>query len=239
MNPLLATYEPATARMILDVVRYLKQSGFTIPDGQKRPPLFTNVSLYVHNASTTEDIPAYACMQSSGVVIDESDPELTRIKVGKPVDEDGNAGMYLFNGPASIPADHGGIAYAGPIVRALTDGSPIAHGASWGPAAGAWTIAPGGMFRMLGADAIGTDVSRIYITGAPGCRLFVAELTSAWSSLSASAEISAIDGTTLTVLENSTLYDPLGIFTILSAGDSLLAIKQDGKYYAINAPCPS
>ncbi len=237
-DQILATYEPATARMILEVVRYLQQSGFVIPGGRKQPGIFTAPPLYVKNTSD-EEIPAYACMQSTGVVVDEADPDLTLIRVDKPVDADGNAGMYLFNGSSPIPIDQGGIAYAGPIVRALTDGSAITHGAAWGPVEGKWAITNGGLFRMLGADVLGTNLSRIYISGASGCRLFVAQLTSAWNSLSASAQISSINGTALTVLESSTIYDPLGIFGILGVDDYLLAIKQDGKYYTINAPCPS
>lgn len=70
--------------------------------------------------------------------------------------------------------------------------------------------------------------------------MFVAQLTGSWSSRTATADISTLDGVDWTLLEeDATIYDPLSIFGTLASGDYCYVLKQNGKYYAIQAPCPS
>lgn len=52
----------------------------------------------------------------------------------------------------------------------------------------------------------------------------------------ADADIIEMDGTDTTWDRN--VLDPLGIFSTLEAGDPGLCIKQNGKFYVIQAPCP-
>jgi hypothetical protein len=150
-------------------VRYLKASGFVIePDGRKPQFVPPDAPIYVRNDSG-EEIPPFACLQTTGTVDIGGQNYVT---VDKPIDDTGDAGWYLFNGIAPIPATGTniyGIAYDGPLVRMLTDGSAIVCGEKWQPDVGQWAIIPGGeMFTAVGADDIEPDVMRGFMYRAGG-----------------------------------------------------------------------
>ena len=157
---------PENMRLILDVVKYLKASGFVIPAGRHNsqfvPP---DAPIYIRN-DTGEEIPAFACVQCTGTVEAGGQNYVT---VDKPADITGASGEYLFNGIAPIETSGYGIAYDGPLVRMLTDGSSIVCGDSWQPQVASFEVTPGGsMFSAVGADDIETDVMRAFITPAGG-----------------------------------------------------------------------
>lgn len=159
----IGAYDTYTAKIVLDVVRYLRDSGFVIPQhGRGNQFIPPDAYIYVRNDSG-EEVPAFACMQVTGTV--ESGGQ-NYIKVNKPTDTNGDDGRYLFNGVAPIEAGGYGVAYDGPFVRMLTDGSSITVGDLWEPEIGQWTVTPGGtQFSAVGADDIKTDVMRAFILG--------------------------------------------------------------------------
>jgi hypothetical protein len=75
--------------------------------------------------------------------------------------------------------------------------------------------------------------------GGGGASLFAFELTADMTSKAGAADISSIDGISITSLESSTVYDPQNIFATLGTGDTGLCIRQGGKYYIIQANCPA
>ena len=157
---------PENMRTILDVVKYLKASGFVIPAGRMNtqfiPP---DAPIYIRN-DTGVEIPAFACVQCTGTV--EAGGQ-NYIKVVKPADITATSGGYLFNGIAPIEISGYGIAYDGPLVRMLTNGSTIVCGDGWQPVVGAFTVATGGdLFSAVGADDIATNVMRAFIVPAGG-----------------------------------------------------------------------
>jgi len=152
---------PENMRLILDVVRYLKVSGFTIDAGRGNsqfvPP---NAPIYIRN-DTGVEIPPFACVQCTGTVEAGGQNYIT---VDYPADVNGTSGGYLFNGIAPIEIGGYGIAYDGPLVRMLTDGSAIVCGASWQPQINSFEVTPGGtVFSAVGADDIDDDVMRAFI----------------------------------------------------------------------------
>jgi len=161
----IGAYSPENARLILDVVRYLKESGFIIePGGRKQQFIPPEAAIYVRNDSG-EEIPPFACLQTTGTVDTGGQNYIT---VDKPVDDTGAAGGYLFNGIAPIEIDGYGIAHDGPVARMLTDGSTVNCGDKWKPDIGEWAVIEGeGPFVAIGLDDIETDVMRAFIT-APG-----------------------------------------------------------------------
>lgn len=156
-------YDPETARMVLAVIRQLKQAGLVEnPRRRGRQTLQPETPIYVLNVSG-ETIPAYACMQATGT--DDLDGQCF-IEVDQPADSTGEAGWFLFNGPIAIPDGERGVAHDGPLVRALSSATT----GSCGPVASSWTVAAqsDGMFTAVGADAITTSISKIFVGGATG-----------------------------------------------------------------------
>lgn len=169
MSPRRAVFTPDTAKLILEVVRYLKASGFVIEPGGRKPQFVPpDAPVYVRNDSG-EKIPPFACLQTTGTVDLGGQNYVT---VDKPIDNTGEAGLYLFNGIAPIPGTGNniyGIAYDGPLVRMLTDGTAIVCGENWQPDVGEWAVVPGGeLFTAVGADDIEPDVMRGFIQSAGG-----------------------------------------------------------------------
>ena len=167
-------YTADTARIVLETVRYLLANGFVVPrpgrGSQFIPP---QAPIYVRNDSG-EEIPPFACLQTNGAV-DAGGQNY--IKVVKPVDDTGTAGRYLFNSIAPIEIGGYGVAYAGPLVRMLTDGSAITCGDSWQPDVGQWSVTTGGsLFTAAGADDIDTNVMRAFI-GSSGAQGAIIEYT--------------------------------------------------------------
>lgn len=69
--------------------------------------------------------------------------------------------------------------------------------------------------------------------------LYIGITKQAWSSGAADADIYSVDGATMTDTGiDAPIYDPLGMFASLGSGAEYWVIKQQGKYYAINAVCP-
>lgn len=219
------------------VVEHYRRYGLFGSEGRRTSELINGPAIYVRNDDATE-APAFACMQVVGTV---EVGEQNYLKVDKPIDADGAAGWFVFNGPSAIPAGDFGVAYDGPLCRMLTDGSTVTAGGLWGPVASQWTIAPGGsLFVAAGGDDISTNVMRGFFKGGGGgSTKFGARLRASWSSKSASCQIYTMDGVTLTYKETATVYDPLSVFAALSTDDWLYCTFQSGKYYAADpANCP-
>jgi len=157
----LAGYSRENAKIILDVVRYLRANGFVVPqNGRGRqfiPPL---APVYVRNDSGVV-IPPFACLQTTGTV---EEVDQNYIKVVKPVDTTGDAGPYLFNGQEEIAATgemRYGVAYDGPLCRMRTAGATFASGDKCQPVVGEWHIEAGGdQFTMIGPDDIEENAYR-------------------------------------------------------------------------------
>jgi hypothetical protein len=49
----IGAYDPQTAKMILETVRYLKANGLVIQGGKKKPPIFDAPRLYIAHTYTT------------------------------------------------------------------------------------------------------------------------------------------------------------------------------------------
>lgn len=176
----IAAFKPETAQLILQVVNYLVAAGFVDKPGGRKPQFIPPQSpIYIHN-DTGEEIPAFGCVQTSGTIEDGGQ---NYIEVTKPVDVSGEAGWYLFNGLQPIEIDGYGIAYDGPLVRILTDGSAIASGDKWGPAVGSFAVEPGGdLIVAAGADDIETDVMRGFIVSTSSAQIIEYTITSVAAS---------------------------------------------------------
>jgi len=161
----LGGFKKETAQIILDVVQYLRESGFVIKrPGRGEQFVPPDAPIYVRNDSGVE-IPAFGCVQVTGTVEAGGQNYVT---VDKPVDATGDAGGYLFNGVAPIEVGGYGIAHDGPVVRMLTDGSAVACGDMWQPVVNSFLVSTGGsMFSAIGEDDIETDVMRAF-TGSGG-----------------------------------------------------------------------
>ncbi len=217
---------------MLDEYRARKRDKSPISSGA----LLNQREIYVRN-DETEAAPPYACMQ----VIDTVEVAgQNYLIVKKPVDSDGTAGWYVFNGPNEIEEDGGfGIAFDGPQCRMLTDGSTVTAGDVWGPVASQWEIEPNGsLFVAAGEDDIAPDVMKGFFKGGGGATKFGARMTEDWTTKQATCEIYSMDGVTLTYVENAEVYDPLSVFAALGTDDWLYVTSQAGKYYASdNASC--
>jgi hypothetical protein len=117
-------------------------------------------NIYVQNADSVA-VPAFGCVQVTGTATYDGG---TVITAARPVDTTGTAGKYLFNGPVEIGVGRVGIAYDGPLVRVLTDGSGVTCGAGWSPVVAQWYVAPtaGGLLSAVGTDVIATNVIRAF-----------------------------------------------------------------------------
>jgi hypothetical protein len=163
----IGAYKKETAQLILDTVKYLRESGFIIERPGRGQQKFrpADAPTYVRN-DTGETIPPFACLQVTGTVEAGGQNYIT---VDKPVDDTGEAGKYLFNGIAPIEIGGYGIAHDGPVVRMLTEGTTVTCGDMWQPDIGEFAVIPGGsMFSAVGEDDIETDVMRAFILGGGG-----------------------------------------------------------------------
>lgn len=143
-------------RQLMADVQLIKTAVFG--SGAANVPQLGVPNIYVHNVSG-EEIPAYACMQCTGTEVIGS---RTYIQVDQPADATGEAGGFLFNGPRAIAIDANGVAFAGPHVRALGDGTTATAGDRWAPTASAWTITKTntGFLICVGDDDVATNVVR-------------------------------------------------------------------------------
>lgn len=162
----LAGFSPQNAKIILDVVRYLRANGFIVPQpsrgSQFVPPA---APIYVRNDSGVA-VPPFACMQTTGTVEDSGQNYIT---IDQPADATGTAGAYLFNGQEEIEIGGYGIAHDGPLCRMLTDGTALSSGDKCQPTVGEWYIELGGdLITIVGDDDIETDVVRGVIGSSGG-----------------------------------------------------------------------
>lgn len=153
-------------KLILDVCKYLRNSGFVIqPPGNPGQTTAPETMVYFRNDSGVV-VPPFACIQSTGTV--ESGGQ-NYVTADKPADTSGAAGGYFFNSIAEVEVDGYGIAYAGPFVRSMKSGT-TASGGKCRPTVDEWylTVDSGGQFIMIGDDDIGTDIIRVQIPGGAG-----------------------------------------------------------------------
>jgi hypothetical protein len=230
-----AGFSPQNAKLILDVVRYLRANGLIGPSsdrGQQRFP--PQAPIYVRNDSG-EEIPAFACLQTTGTTEAGGQNYIT---VDQPVDTDGTSGGYLFNGIAPIEIGGYGIAHDGPVVRMIC-GDTIASGDSLTPIVNDWEVEAGdGPFVAIGEDDIGADCIRGFVAmgGGGGGELFRFELTANFSTgTTVAATIKTMGGST--VGTGISLTDPEAIFFGLPTGSKGYCVLQGGTYYAIQAAC--
>ena len=231
-----AGFSRKNAEIILETVRYLRANGLIVPQsGRGRqfiPPL---APIYVRNDSG-EEIPAYACLQTTGTVEDGGQNFIT---VDQPVDNTGDAGAYLFNGQEAIEIGGFGIAYDGPLTRMLTDGATLSSGDKCRPVVAEWYIElGGGLITIVGDDDIEPNTVRgvIGAAGGGGGELFRFELTANFSTgTTVAATIKTMGGST--VGTGISLTDPEAIFFGLPSGSKGYCILQAGTYYAIQAAC--
>jgi len=228
---------PENVRLFIEWTKYLKASGWRIDAGRNNSQFIPPESpIYIRN-DTGEAIPAFACLQCTGTVEAGGQSYIT---VDKPVDITGTAGGYLFNGIAPIEIDGYGLAYDGPLVRMLTDGSSIVCGDTWQPQVASFEVVPGGsMFSAVGEDDIETDVMRAFIVVPGGSSKYAARMMAAWASNVASCEIYTLAGATVVYKEVADVYDPLSVLAALSTDDWMYCTLQGGLYYAADpASCP-
>tara|TARA_R110002167_G_scaffold129176_1_gene311938 strand:- start:1077 stop:2471 length:1395 start_codon:yes stop_codon:yes gene_type:complete len=141
-------FTPATARTILDVVKYIKQAGFVPTVGakvQQNPQQET--PLYIQNISDDE-MPAYGCMQIVGTKELEG---MNYLLADKPRDIAGAQGPYLWNKHVAVPAGEYGTATAGPhIVTQYDSELDTPAGTGLGPVLGEWFMATGSLVNVCG-----------------------------------------------------------------------------------------
>lgn len=233
-------FSPQTGRLVLEVVKYMQAAGFMLKAGQQSPPsgLYAPGPVFIRNESD-EEIPAYACVQSTGT---EESGDGNYVLVDKPADTSWDAGVYFFNGPSPIEKMGDGLAFSGPFVRALIDEtSTVSSGLRYSPTVDEWYLSEdsGGILIAVGEDDVSENIARVYVGSSGGAGLFICRLNEPWSSNAADADIYTIDGSSYTDTgEDKTVYDPLGIFSSLTTDDYGLCLLQGGKYYLIQAPCP-
>jgi len=231
-----AGFSRENAKLILETVRYLRANGF-IPaqPSRGRQTIPPPTPIFVRNDSG-EEIPAYACLQTTGTVEDGGQNFIT---VDKPVDNTGDAGPYLFNGQEPIEIGGFGIAYDGPLTRMLTDGATLSSGDKCRPVVAEWYIELGGdLITIVGDDDIEPNTVRgvIGAAGGGGGELFRFELTADFTTgNTVAATIKTMGGST--VGTGISLTDPEAIFFGLPSGSKGYCILQAGTYYEIQAAC--
>ena len=163
----LGGYKKETAQMILEVVRYLKDSGYVIerPSRGQQIMVPPDAPIYIKNDSD-EEIPAFGCVQTTGTVDFGGQNYIT---VDKPTDTSGTAGKYLFNSIAPVAVGEYGIAYAGPVVRALISSGSVACGSQWQPVVNSFLLTTGGsVFTAVGLDDIKENTMRAFVNSGGG-----------------------------------------------------------------------
>lgn len=148
-------YSPADARMVLEVVRYLRDNGFVIPGGRKPEQVLQPDRVYFRNDSGAE-VPAWGCMEVTGTV--EAGGQ-NYVKITKPT----TGGVsFLFNGQAPVADGKYGTAQSGPVFRVYKSTGTATEGHSWGPTVGQWYLTQHtGPYIVYGADDIGSNVFRV------------------------------------------------------------------------------
>ncbi len=235
----LAGFSQQNAKIILDVVRYLRANGFVVPQpsrGQQFIP--PPASIYVRNDSGVV-VPPFACMQTTGTVEDGGQNYIT---IDQPSDTTATAGAYLFNGLQEIEVGGYGIAHDGPLCRMLTDGTALNSGDKCQPTVGQWYIELGGdLITVVGDDDIEADVVRGVIgSSGGGDSVFGFKTTGAMTSGSAAGSIYPLSETAFASpsLTGQTIIASI-LFGTLATGTIGYCVKSGGVYYVIQASCPA
>ncbi len=230
----LAGFSQQNAKLVLEVVRYLKANGFIVPTpgrgSQFVPPA---ASIYVRNDSGVA-VPPFACMQTTGTVEDSGQNYIT---IDQPADATGTSGAYLFNGLEEIEIGGYGIAHDGPLCRMLTDGTALSSGDKCQPTVGQWYIELGGdLITVVGDDDIETDVVR----GVIGQALFrFIRFALSADLIGTSTTATIYDAAGNTIATGATLEDPETIFTGLTATTRGIGVQEGARFFIVNANCPA
>lgn len=187
--------------------------------------------VFIQNASG-ETMPAFGCGQITGTTTSGG---VTVVTVTKPTTTDGE---YLINSQFEIATGGNGWAYRfGTVIFTGTAASGIAE---FRPVVSSWNIAEGpGPFVIFGAHNVVSNGLIGRIRGG-GDQLFGFNLTADMAANSGAADIEQLNGaSTPSFLEESTVYDPYGIFASLVNGANGLCVLRNGKYYIIQAACPA
>jgi len=163
----LAVFPLDVANEMLTVFRQLLASGLIDSanddrdtPSKKQPMRVTNsqTPIYFRNDSTFT-IPPYALMQMIDTV--EVSGSQNYLKVKRPIDTTLLRCPLLINGPNEVEVDGYGVAQSGPVFRLLHNGTAYVAGDRLGPLTGTFTATYGGMYAVLGADDIETNIVRV------------------------------------------------------------------------------
>ena len=241
----IAGLSPDDARMVLRICRQVMESGI-LEKKNRIPPrviLDTIEPYHVVRNTSGEAIPPFGCMQMVGT---SEIGGRNYLDVDQPADSDGTAGGFLFNGPNEIEIGGNGIGFAGPVVRALSDGTAVSAGQLWSPQATSWQIAPNasGLFRASGPDDIASNVIRVQVVGGGGSGSVARTDV---SGITARSTTTAGTGTaTLQYLNGDTITAESGTITVRNwagsavAADAYIFVQQDrrGVWWAVSEDCP-
>lgn len=233
----IGAYSPETARMVLEVVKYLKASGFVLASGQK-PPIAPDIRtpIYVRNDSGST-IPPYGCMQAIGTVEYGGQNLLT---VDIPADTTGDAGPFLFNSHHEIPDGEMGIATNDVCVRAISADTDA--GTLLAPTTSDFELEESstGGFICVGSDDIAIDTVRIVRAGGGGGGLVAKTPSGGIPAISGTTpgsatcdrwEINAA-GTFVDTTENVTIYN---VFSSSIAGATYITAKSVAGKWIVDA----
>lgn len=224
------SFDDRTTSDILQLVRDYRAGKIGGSSGARSQTVEASKEIYFTNDSG-EEIPAYACMQITGTREISGQNYLV---VDKP-NGTGDITRFLFNSSRPVATDDFGLAQSSTILRGYKNSGTITSGDRWGPTAGQWYLSKnGGAYSVVGADDVESNVFRFSIEPS---RLFRFTLNASLASGTADADILEMDGSDTGV--DADVLDPLGIFaTLTTIGTAGLCIRQDGKFYVIQAACP-
>ena len=158
----IGAYSPKTAKFVLDAVRELSRNR---PASSGLIDAYTPTPIYFKNASTTETIPAYGCIQMVGT---EELDGTTYLKVDRPFDySDSIVGPFLLNGPGEVEPGQIGTAQWGPIYRATKDAGAYTVGTRLGPVASSFDLSKGCLFSYAGNDEQEDDLIKVIACETP------------------------------------------------------------------------
>jgi len=227
----IGAYSPETARMILDVVGYLKRNGYLKMAGIKPPQNFAANPVIFRNDSGAA-VPPYGCLQATGT-IDDADRNF--VKAVKPTDLTTEAGFYVFNTDREIAIDDYGICQPNGIVRAITDDKTASAGEGYRPIVDSFRLARcPGPFMMLGVDDIDPDCVRVaHSPAGRGKAKWIVCTLNAQGTLAAPTVNDYWEGEDPEACESVTLVDPLGMPCPMKNEKVLACYRPETDDYAI------
>ena len=227
----IAAYTPDTAKMILEVVEFLRRSGFVREAGRKIPQVFSDTPVLFRNDSG-ETVPPFACLQVTGAVDSDGRNYLT---ASKPTDATSEAGAYVFNGFHEVLTGEYGVCQPHGVVRAISDDHGGDAGMSYRPIVNDFRIelCPG-PFMMIGLDDIGEDCIRVMHspTGRGKAKWIVCTLN-AEGTLTDPTVDEYWEGEDPEKCEAVTLVDPLGMPCPLKGQKVLCCYRPETDDYAL------